>query len=128
MSQGTPDQAAITAVIQKYLDAIAKTRPADMLEVFHPQAIMAAQIDGQLHVTAGAVGEMIAGYMSKLPPTTESSPNFRGRILSIKQHGDIAAVEAAEDQLEGKDMKTFFLLNKVNGAWLVTSKATTSTA
>lgn len=128
MSQGNPDQAAIAAVIQKYIDAIAKTRPADMLEVFHPQAIMAAQMDGKLHVTAGAVGEMIAGYMSKLPPTSESSPNFMGRILSIKQHGDIAAVEAAEDQLEGMDMKTFFLLNKVDGVWTVTAKATTSAA
>lgn len=128
MTKDNPDQAEITAVIQKYIDAIAQSRPADMPKIFHPQAIMAAQINGDLNVTAGGVGDFIAEYMSKVPPTSESSPNFRGRILSVKHHGDIAAVEAAEDQLEGKDMKTFFLLNKVKGAWIVTAKATTSAA
>lgn len=128
MNRDNLDHEAITAVINKYIDAIAQTRPADMPEVFHPQAIMAAQIDGRLSITAGGVGEFIADYMSKVPPTKESSPRFQGRILSVKQHGDIAAVEVAEDQLEGKNMKTFFLLNKSNGAWIVTAKATTSAA
>lgn len=122
------DEAAITAVVQKYIDAIGQTRPKDMLEVFHPQALMAAQFGGQLGITAGKVGEMIIDYMSKFPPTAEHSPNFKGRILSIKIHSDIAAVELAEDQLEGSDMKTFFLLNKTDGNWIVTAKATTNAA
>ncbi|WP_434694912.1 nuclear transport factor 2 family protein [Pseudomonas sp. Z1-14] len=122
------DEAEVTAVVQKYIDAIALTRPSDMIEVFHPQALMAAQFGGRLAITAGKVGEMIVDYMSKLPPTFEHSPNFKGRVLSVKIHSDIAAVELAEDQLEGGDMKTFFLLNKTDGDWIVTAKATTNAA
>lgn len=127
MAELAPEQAQISAVIQKYIDAIAKTRPEAMLEIFHPQAIMAGQFDGQLRITAGKVGEMICDFMKQIPPTAESSPNFRGRIVSVTQRGDIAAVEIAEDQLGGRDMRTFFLLNKVNGAWTITAKATTNT-
>lgn len=119
-----PERDAIAATVQKYIDGIGKTRPELLAEAFHPDATMTGHFGGKFRVTPKGTGEHIAEYMRKIEPTSVHSPKFKGTIVSITQHGTMASAEIAEDQLQGKDMKTFFQLHKINGAWLITAKAT----
>lgn len=122
--QESPEREAIEATVRKYIDGLAGSRPDLLAEAFHPQATMTGHFGGEYYVTPERAGQHIANFMRTLPPTAEHSPNFKGRIISVVQHGTMAAVEIAEDQLQGKDMKTFFHLHKIDGRWLITSKAT----
>jgi len=117
------EREAIAATVQKYIDGIANSSPDVLREAFHADAVMTGYFGDSYMVTQNA-GEMIAAFMDAMPPTSEHSPNFQGRILSIVQHGTMAAAEIAEDQLQGKDMKTFFHLHKIDGRWQIVAKAT----
>lgn len=123
-TSGVDDTAAITATVNKYIDGIAESRPELLLEAFHPQASLSGYFRGAFSITTEGAGERIANFMRTIPPTKEHSPEFAGRIVRIVQHGTMAAVEIAEDGLQGKDMKTFFQLHQVDGRWLITAKAT----
>ena len=68
--------------------------------------------------------ESIVEYMKTIPPITESSPDFAGRIISIDQKEPMATAIIGEDGLEGMNFVTYFHLHKVDGEWLITSKAT----
>ena len=70
------------------------------------------------------VGFTIVSYMKSVPPTSESSPKFAGRILSVERAGKMASVKIAEDELEGMNFTTFFHVAMVGDNWLFTSKAT----
>lgn len=122
--QEAPDRAAISATVQKYIDGLAQSRPELVSEAFHPQATMTGHFGGAYRVTPEAAGDHIANFMRTIPPTSEHSPRFKGRIVSVVQHGTMASAEIAEDQLQDKDMKTFFQLHKIDGRWLITAKAT----
>ena len=117
------EKSAIEATIQGYIDAIKFTRPDRMKDVFHPDAIMSRhRPDGFLISTNP--GESIGAYMRSARPTAETSPDFDGEILSVDQAGDMASAKIVERNLEGKNFDTFFLLHKVDGRWVITSKAT----
>lgn len=118
-----PEAAAIAATVQKYIDGIANSDPDLLKTAFHPQATMTGYFNGEYAVVPEA-GEFIANFMRSIPPTSEHSPNFNGKIKSITQHGTLANVAIEEDQLQAKDMKTFFILHKVGGEWLIASKGT----
>ena len=122
MSARTQDQAAIAATIQKYIDGIAKHDIELVAEAFHPQAIMSSHRGDDFSIVPAA--ESIVSYMKTITPIAESSPDFAGRIISVEQKETMATAIIAEDALEGLNFITYFHLHKVNGEWLITSKAT----
>lgn len=119
------EEQAIRKTINGYIDAIKLTQPERMKEVFHPDATISREKPDGFLISANP-GDAIANYMRSVPPTVETSPDFAGEIRSIDRAGDIAAVRIVEKKLEGRDFNTFFLLHKVDGRWLITSKATQS--
>ncbi len=62
--------------------------------------------------------------MNNIPPISETSPDFAGRIVSVEQKDTMATAVIAEDRLEGLNFVTYFHLHKVDGTWLISSKAT----
>lgn len=122
MSSTTQDQVAIAATIQKYIDGIAKHDIDLVAEAFHPQAIMSSHRGDDFSIVPAA--ESIVNYMKTIPPVYETSPDFAGRIISVDQKDTMATAIIAEDALEGLNFITYFHLHKVNGEWLITSKAT----
>lgn len=122
MSQ-VDDIAAIETTVYKYIDGIAQSKPDLVAESFHPDAAMTRVADGEISFMPRC-GPHIAEFMKSIPPTSEHSPNFKGRITDVRLFGTMASVEIAEDQLQGKDMKTFFQLHKGSRGWLITAKAT----
>jgi hypothetical protein len=119
----TDEKRAIEATVQAYIDAIKFTQPERMKEVFHPHSTISRHKPEGFVISTNP-GESICKFMQSVPPTLQTSPNFEGEILSVDQAGDIAAARIAERNLEGKNFDTFFLLHKVDGRWLITSKAT----
>lgn len=122
MNSRTQDQDAIEACIQKYIDGIAQHNSALAAEAFHPQAIMSTHQGDNFMIVPAA--ETIVNYMKSIPPISESSPDFAGRIISVDQKDTMATAIIAEDALEGLNFTTYFHLHKVDGDWLITSKAT----
>lgn len=122
MSSRAPDQNAIERTIRKYIDGIAKHDTDLVADAFHPQAILSSHRGDNFSIVPAA--ETIVNYMKRITPIAESSPDFTGRILSVDQKDTMATAIIAEDALEGLNFITYFHLHKVNGTWLITSKAT----
>jgi len=120
---------AVSATVQKYIDGIATSDTNLITEAFHSQATMSGHFPApddpkSLVFCIVPAGETIVNYMKAAPPTSESSPDFSGRIISIEIYDSIATATITEQGLEGADFITHFHLHKVDGAWLITSKAT----
>lgn len=122
MNSSTGDRKEIEACIQKYFDGIAQHNSALVAEPFHPQAIMSMHRGDDFMIVPAT--ETMVEYMKSIPPIQETSPDFGGRILSIEQKDTMATAIVAEDKLEGLNFTTYFHLHKVDGEWLITSKAT----
>ena len=61
--------------------------------------------------------------MNELPQVYETNPNFTGRILSIEQIEKMVTVIIAEDDQEDPNFVSHFLLHKIDGTWVIISKA-----
>ena len=105
-----------------YFDGIRKHDTKLGSAAFHPQAILSSHYEEEFSIVPAA--RSIVDYMNTTPPATESSPDFSGEILSIEQKGTIATAIIAENALEGLNFTTYFHLHKVDGNWLISSKAT----
>ena len=112
---------AIKRTVQKYIDGIALSDVGLVAEAFHPDASMSGHFSNGFRISPAST---IVTYMGKLPPTSEHSPHFRGRILDVRCDGTMATATIAEDQLQGKDFITHFHLHKVDSRWRITAKAT----
>jgi Putative lumazine-binding len=122
------EEAAVKAAVQAYIDAIKHTQPDKMTEIFHPSAVMSRhRPDGNFAITPDPGGS-ISKYMKSQPPTSQTSPHFEGKIMWVKQIGNMAAAWITEEGLEGKFFNTFFVLHKVDGRWVITTKATRGVA
>jgi hypothetical protein len=121
MAENPAEIDAIRRTVQKYIDGIAHSDVGLVAEAFHPDASMSGHFSNGFRVSPAS---SVVAYMKKLPPTSEHSPKFRGRILHVRCDGTLATATIAEDQLQGKDFITHFHLHKVDSHWLITAKAT----
>ncbi|AQS83853.1 MAG: nuclear transport factor 2 family protein [Acetobacter aceti] len=119
------ERVAIEATVNKYINGIRDTDPDLVASAFHPQAVMTGHFGGKFVIIPNA-GAFVADYMRKAPPTHETSPNFKGKIVRVDHYGTLADVAIEENGLEGNDMRTFFILHKVDGEWLIAQKGTWS--
>ncbi|HZU62519.1 MAG TPA: nuclear transport factor 2 family protein [Novosphingobium sp.] len=119
------ERGAIETVVFKYINGIRDSDPDLVASAFHAQAVMTGHFGGQFMVIPNA-GAFVADYMRKAPPTHESSPDFEGRIVRVDQYGTLANVAIEENGLEGHDMRSVFILHKIDGAWLIVQKGTWS--
>ena len=123
----TDERSAIEATVNDYLEGLRESNPDRLAGAFHAEATMTGYFGGQYMIVPKA-GTFIADYMRTLPPTSEHSPDFNGRIVQVEQHGTLACASVEENGLEGKDMRTFFILHKIDGRWQIASKGTWSPA
>ena len=106
MSSEAKDKEAILIPVQKYIDAVLQSNPDLIAEAFHTDATMSIYFGDDVSVVPAI--DTIVSYMKSVPPTSESSPKFAGRILSVERAGKMASVKIAEDELEGMNFTTFF--------------------
>lgn len=129
--QKISDYDAVAATITRYIDGIKTSDTKLIREAFHPQASMSGHFPvpdkpGMVAFSIFPAADTIVSYMNSVPPISQSSPDFRGRILGIDLYDTIASATIAERNLEGADFLTHFHLHKIDGQWLITSKATYS--
>ncbi|MEM8496689.1 MAG: nuclear transport factor 2 family protein [Pseudomonadota bacterium] len=113
----------IAAVVQKYLDGVARDDGELVCSAFHSGAVMTGHFNGEYLVVPNA-GQFIADFMDNSPPISESSPNLTSSIDSIEVAGTMARVAVSENGLEGADFTTYFNLHEVDGEWCIATKAT----
>jgi hypothetical protein len=123
------DYDAIAAVLTKYVEGIVTGSTKLVREAFHPQATMSGHflVPDRPGVKAFIIvpaADAICAYLDNAPPVAESSPDYQHRIVSIDLCDTVAAATLAERNLEGADFVTYFHLHKVDGQWLIASKAT----
>lgn len=120
---------AVAAAISKYIEGIATSNTKLLREVLHPEATMSGHfpVPDRPGTKAFAIlpaADALCSYLESVPPVSETSPNFQGRIVAIDLYDTVASVTIAERNLEGEDFVTYFHVHKVDGRWVIASKAT----
>jgi hypothetical protein len=117
-STSIDDFHAIAAVVQRYIDGVARGDAAMLAEVFHP--------DAQLY---GAIGDMrcdmpIADFIKHVEQEpADVDGTYRARITSIVQAGDAAGASVSEEHYAGTSWCTdFFTLCRQDGSWRIVNK------
>lgn len=123
MTEPLNDEAAIRAIAQRYIDGIENTDGPEMSRIFHPDAIMTKVRGESLFKMEQIGGALDRNLAERTVPMKESCPKFRGDIVRVDYSGDTGVCWLREFGLEGSDYNTFFILHKINGSWLVTTKA-----
>jgi hypothetical protein len=111
------DYDAIRAVVQLCLDGEAQGDVSKLQQAFHQDARMFGDLAGTRYdVPIQTLFDMAA----EAPADTG---NYRSRILSVTQLGDVATATAAEEGYWGTvSFVDFFSLCRIGGAWTIVNK------
>jgi hypothetical protein len=117
------DYDAITQVLNTLLEGESAGDVAKLRRAFHPDARMFGQIGGQR--CDMPISDYFA-YAAKAPANLEN--NYRARILSVQQTGEVATAVVVEENCWGSaSFVDHFALSRVAGAWTVVNKIFTHT-
>jgi hypothetical protein len=113
-SDRAPDHDEIARVVQLYIDGVAKADVAKLREAFHEDARMFGEAGGTRYDEP--IGEMFKD------PAADTG-NYTARIVSVRQTGDVATVELAEDGYWGTaSFVDYFSLARIGGTWKIVNK------
>lgn len=122
---------AVETVVQKYIECVGNSNVALVGEIFHPKGTLSGYLvvpggpeEGSFFIENAV--QLLSQYMKDAPPTSESSPNYSGKIISTEVIGRLAIAVVVEEGLEGRDFVNHFQLQKVDGRWYITSKVLVS--
>ncbi|MGY1739796.1 MULTISPECIES: nuclear transport factor 2 family protein [unclassified Blastococcus] len=111
------DHDAIRATVQLCLDGEARGDVAKLREAFHPDARLFGELAGVRYDVA--LEEFLA--MSAEAPA--DTGNYRSRILSVTQLGDVATATVAEEGYWGTvSFVDFLSLCRIEGSWRIVNK------
>ena len=111
------DHDAICAVVQLCLDGEATGDVAKLQEAFHPDARMFGDLAGTRYDVP------IQGLFDMSAQDPADTGNYRSRILSVTQLGDVAAVTVAEEGYWGTvSFVDFLSLCRIEGRWKIVNK------
>jgi hypothetical protein len=109
---------AITQVLSTLLEGESGGDVAKLKAVFHPDARMFGQVEGQR--CDMPISEYFA-YAAKAPANLEG--NYQARVLSVQQTGDAATALVVEENCWGSvSFIDHFALSRIAGTWKVVNK------
>lgn len=111
------DYAAITTVLNKYIEGGAKAKSVLMQPAFNPQATMFGLDD-----KGALVGGPIEGLFTIIDTAFTPSPKAQSVIARIDIVGTAASARVDTNDISGFCFTDFFNLLKVNGAWTIVNK------
>jgi hypothetical protein len=120
MTARTDDYDEIVRIMQLYIDGFNDNSVSKLREAFHEDAwIFYIDADGALH--KNLISESFEKWAT--PP----SSGIVGRIISVTQVGDAAAVQLSFDPTSDKSRGgiDFHNLLRINGVWKITNKTAT---
>ncbi len=108
----------ISQVMTTLLEGESAGDVAKLKAVFHPDARMFGQAEGQRYDLP--ISEYFA-FAASAPANSEG--NYRARVLSVQQTGDVAIVVAVEENCWGSvSFIDYFSLSRIAGDWKIVNK------
>ena len=108
----------ITRVMTTLLEGESAGDVAKLKAVFHPDARMFGQAEGQRYDIP--ISEYF-DFAASAPANSEG--NYRARVLSVQQTGDVAIVVAVEENCWGSvSFIDYFSLSRIAGEWKIVNK------
>jgi ketosteroid isomerase-like protein len=118
MTARTDDYDAIVRVVQLYIDGFNDNDIDKFKEAFDEDAWMFyINADGSLY--KNLISKSFEGW------STPPSSGVVGRIISVTQTGDVAAVQLSFDSDKSGGWIDFHNLLRINGVWKITNKSAT---
>ncbi|MCV2491861.1 nuclear transport factor 2 family protein [Geodermatophilus sp. YIM 151500] len=107
----------VRRVVELFLDGESKGDAAKLREASHPDARMFGSVGGTRYDMP------IAEFVELAVKEPGDTGNHRARVVSVKQTGDAAVAEAAEEGYWGSlSFVDHFQLARIDGTWKVVSK------
>lgn len=120
MNEKNAELQAITDTINLYVDGLHTGNIDTLKKAFHPKAMMYG-------ISAKAVTiveiEGLYGFVAANDPPSKTGEPHQCFITSIQHAGNAAAVEMVEESAFGSDYTNYFQLLKIDGKWVIVSKA-----
>jgi len=120
MAKTESEVEVVRQVIQQYIDGSYKGDVKALKKVFHPNALMAGYLQGQLVI---GTPEPFFADIEKHPSMVGSGAPYKAEIKSIDVAGQIASVILVEMGFFGvMSFTNYFHLLKERGEWKIISK------
>ena len=111
------DYDAICAVVQLYVDGVAKGDVGKLREGFHADSWMFGSLAGTRY------DEPISALFDLAASSPADTGTYRARITSVNQTGDAAVAVVAEDGYWGSvSFVDYLLLARIEGTWKIVCK------
>ena len=120
MNQRNAELQAITDTINLYIEGLHNGNIETLKKAFHPKAMMYGV--SQKAVTIVEI-EGLYGFVSANNPPSKTGEPHQCFITSIQYDGNAASVEMIEESAYGSDYTNYFQLLKIDGTWMIVSKA-----
>lgn len=120
MNEKNAELQAITATINLYIDGLHMGNIETLKKAFHPKAMMYG-----ISPKAATIVEIdgLYAFVSANEPPSRTGEPHQCFITSIQHAGNAAAVEMIEESAYGSDYTNYFQLLKIDGQWVIVSKA-----
>ena len=122
MDNSIMDKLEITAVLSSYFEGVFKGDTALLGSVFHPQALVAGDINGQPYFKT--LSEYLEGVKNRKSPF-ELKETFRMEILEIEIVNSIAIAKVRVPIFEFSYCD-LLSLTKIGGKWVIVNKLLTN--
>ena len=120
MNQRNAELQAITDTINLYVEGLHSGNIETLKKAFHSKAMMYGV--SQKAVTIVEI-EGLYGFISANDPPSKTGEPHQCFITSIRHDGNAASVEMIEESAYGSDYTNYFQLLKIDGTWMIVSKA-----
>lgn len=111
---------AVVALMEDYLNLAYEPKSRDFSKVFHPSCLVQWLHEGQLNTLSSPdYAALIHGRPS---PQSSGAPRDEA-ILSTENISDSLSTATVRVRIGQKLFKDHFILHKVEGNWLITTKA-----
>jgi len=120
MNEKNAELQAITDTVNLYVEGLHNGDIETLKKAFHPKAMMYGV--SPKAVTIVEI-EGLYGFVSANNPPSKTGEPHQCFITSIQHDGNAASVEMVEESAYGSDYTNYFQLLKIDGKWVIVSKA-----
>jgi hypothetical protein len=124
MKEKNAELQAIRDTINLYIDGLDTGNIDTLKKAFHPQAMM---YGSSAKTTTIVAIQGLYDYVAANTPPSKSGEPHECFICSIQYAGNVASVEMTEAAAYGNDYTNYFQLLKIDGKWVIVSKAYNAT-
>ena len=119
MNKSAGNSTALETVNQ-YIEATRDGAVETMRSLFSPAALMSGFYEGEFYIGSP---DLFFDELRDNPSPSATGADYSGEIISSEMFGNIANVTLKEKGYLGLDFTNLFQLARIDGDWLIVSKA-----